>query len=436
MLRSRTIREGSVGLFALFGLLVFGGVTIWLRGGGWGEKTYQFTADFTDVEGLQIGSPVRYRGVTVGKLIALSPQADKVSALLEISSVNTIIPSDATVKTNRYGLIGEASIEITPLSSLSPEAQGMNPLSADCQDNLIICNNARVSGEAGQQLVSSLTALSETLNDPDLFKNLKSAAINTSNAAQKIAVLSDEALVLSKAARKDLDQVTTDFSRTSESLKQTADNASTLVNNLNGVVNENREQFSTTLANTAVLAENANQFVEENGAVISTTLDKVSQLSDKMTALSDNLNETTVKLNKVLDAADTAKIMQNLEVLTTNGAILSEDLRAVSKNLNDPATIVTLQQTLDSARATFENTQKLTADLDELIGDPEFREKVRRLINGLSDLVSTGEELQQQIQIVQQLNLENQTPKDPVESTLTKKIVQNPLSNSSAQPSE
>jgi phospholipid/cholesterol/gamma-HCH transport system substrate-binding protein len=68
MLRSRAIREGTVGLFALLGLAIFGGLALWLRGGGFGQEVYNFTAEFTDVSGLQVGAIVRYRGELLVKL--------------------------------------------------------------------------------------------------------------------------------------------------------------------------------------------------------------------------------------------------------------------------------------------------------------------------------------------------------------------------------
>uniref|UniRef100_A0ACD5H2C3 Uncharacterized protein n=1 Tax=Desertifilum tharense IPPAS B-1220 TaxID=1781255 RepID=A0ACD5H2C3_9CYAN len=55
----------------------------------------------------------------------------------------------------------------------------------------------------------------------------------------------------------------------------------------------------------------------------------------------------------------------------------------MSNALNSPTNIVMLQQTLDSARATFQNAQKITADLDEVTGDPAFRDNLRNLVNGL-----------------------------------------------------
>jgi phospholipid/cholesterol/gamma-HCH transport system substrate-binding protein len=62
-----------------------------------------------------------------------------------------------------------------------------------------------------------------------------------------------------------------------------------------------------------------------------------------------------------------------------------------------------IQQTLDSARSTFQNVQKITSDLDDLTGDPEFRENIRRLVNGLSGLVSSTQELQDRVETAETL---------------------------------
>jgi len=48
----------------------------------------------------------------------------------------------------------------------------------------------------------------------------------------------------------------------------------------------------------------------------------------------------------------------------------SANLRDISNALNSPTNLLVLQQTLDSARVTFQNAQKITSDLDELTGDP------------------------------------------------------------------
>jgi phospholipid/cholesterol/gamma-HCH transport system substrate-binding protein len=111
-----------------------------------------------------------------------------------------------------------------------------------------------------------------------------------------------------------------------------------------------------------------------------------------------------MRLNAGLDEIDTKQVMQNIETILNNAVETSNNLREITKTINDPATIVLLQKTLESARVTFENTQKITSDIDELIGDPQFRENLRRLIDGLSNLLSSGEQLEYNLRIAQTLD--------------------------------
>ena len=59
-MRSRTLREGSVGLLIIFGILVFGGLALWIKGIKFGDKSYKIIADFPDINGIQLGDGVRY----------------------------------------------------------------------------------------------------------------------------------------------------------------------------------------------------------------------------------------------------------------------------------------------------------------------------------------------------------------------------------------
>jgi phospholipid/cholesterol/gamma-HCH transport system substrate-binding protein len=417
-MQSRTIREGSVGLFALLGLVIFAGVTIWLRGGGWREKSYKIMVEFSDVSGLQLGAPVRYRGVQVGKLIGLQPQAENVLAVLEISSSEIRIPrKDIKIQTNRYGLIGEASIDITPSIALSAEAESINPLNEkkcnpDDPEALILCNNAHLIGDAGAQLVSSLTKLAEVYGDPELLNNFA----RTITTEAKLDQLSRDLSTLSKRTEKEITSISRDFSRTSAALNRTASEASLLVGNINDVILQNRQNINTTFEQATELISTTNQLVTENREKIQETIVLVNNLTGQLTALATNLNETAVRINTTLEVADTEKIMQDIQILTANATEISKNLKEVSETLKDPATLLTLQQTLDSARSTFENAEKITSDIDELIGDPEFREKLRRLVEGLSNLVSSTEQLDWQIQKAQQLKKDNQVLTQQLES--------------------
>ncbi|MEL4894547.1 MlaD family protein [Crocosphaera sp. Alani8] len=391
MLRMRTLQEGSVGLFALFGLIIFGGLVVWLRGGILGQKTYQFFAEFQNVNGLQIGAPVRYRGVAVGKILGLQPSSNGVTVALEISSTELQIPKDSTVQINRSGLIGEASVDITPSQELSEEALAINPTSQDCADSgQILCNNDKVRGETGSQLVEALTRLSNAYSDPEFVGNINAAARNTAKASEEIAQLS-------KAAQREIGGV----SDLIGSAEQTARDASQLMVNVNTVVGENRANINRTFSSAANLISNLDGLVSENRGNIVNTLSSIEKTSDQVRLLALNFNTTVDRVNQGIDEIDMRQLANDLELLMTNAAQTAENLQNLSQSLNDPEVLLTIQKTLDSARVTFENTQKITSDVEELTGDPSFRNNIRKLIDGLGNLVAHTEQLEQQVYIGQ-----------------------------------
>jgi phospholipid/cholesterol/gamma-HCH transport system substrate-binding protein len=189
-MRTRTVREGSVGFLILLGLGLFGGLVLWLRGVQLGNRSYQILVEFPNVQGIQVGTTVRYRGVNVGKISRIKPESNGVEVVLEITPADLVISRDVTIETNKSGLIGEATVDIIPRSLLSDAAIAANPLSNNCPDT-IICNNTRLKGQLGaslEDLIRSALQFTNLYNDPELFANIKSttkdAAITAKNAVK------------------------------------------------------------------------------------------------------------------------------------------------------------------------------------------------------------------------------------------------------------
>jgi phospholipid/cholesterol/gamma-HCH transport system substrate-binding protein len=385
-------------------LLVFGAITVWLRGGGFGQKTYRLMIEFPDVGGLQVGAAVRYRGVRVGRIIDFVPGSNRIEAIAEISSPDLLIPRNVRIETNRSGLIGESSIDITPLSELPDSAKGLDPLSPDCDKQVILCNNARLQGVPGADIFSSFGRLVDTYTAPEFVGNLNDVTRNTSLAAKRIASLSGSTAITIDKAQRELSRLSLELATTSRSVTATANNASRFVTNLDSTVRENRGQISRTLDNSSRLVENLNLLLVENRAQIANSLANIDRAGQGLAALANNLNNTTVTLNTSLEEIDTGRVMRNIETVLANAVETSNNLREATRTLNDPATIVTLQQTLESARVTFENTAKITSDVEAFIGDPKFLDNLRRLVNGLSELVSSTEQLEYNLRIARNLD--------------------------------
>lgn len=380
-MRSRTIREGSVGLFILIGLAVFGTLTVWLRGLRLGADSYEIEILFDNTNGMAVGGSVRYRGYKVGNITAITPETNGVVVTVSIAPPDLLIPQNSRVETLQAGLIAETGIEITPLRDLPDPEILASPLSSRCDSTLIVCQGDRIQGDSGitfNDALRSTVTMSERLTDPEFFEQIKALTENANLAVGELAVLGKELGLLSKTTRVQLSTV------------------SRAANSITNATNSTTAQLNATVEEYGALASNLNTIIADNRGSLQTTLGTLGQTSQQLQLLLANLNQAVGGL----DMADT---MQNLEELTANAAAASASLRDVTNSFNDPATLITLQRTLNSARVTFENTQKITSDLEELTGNPEFRNNILRLVDGLSGLVSSTDELSDRIQTARRL---------------------------------
>ena len=197
--------------------------------------------------------------------------------------------------------------------------------------------------------------------------NANAVLKNASEAAAEVAALSREFRVVAKSIQGEV----ANFSTTSRSIGQAANQVGATVENLNSFLSANRSTTVNTLEN--------------------------------INAISLQLRTSLNRLDPTLNQLERSRLIQNLDTLSANASEAAANFRDVSKSLNNPSNLLVIQQTLDSARATFQNAQKITADLDELTGDPAFRTNLKNLVNGLNGLVSSTQQLQQQDQLNQAL---------------------------------
>lgn len=366
-MRSRTVREGSVGLFILLGLGLFAGLMLWLRGISVGNRGYKVVIDFANIAGMEVGTAVRYRGVAVGKITKTRPGPNGVEVEVEIAPADLLIPNEVTVEANQSGLLGSTSIDITPRKQLTAAVEA-KPLDAKCNTDIILCNKSRLSGRVGvsvDELIRSSMTFANAYSNPAFVADVQAVTRNSARAAAEIAALSREFKGVAVVVKQ---QVST-LSASSRNVDRTVTKLGLTADQVNELLATNRSNLVGTLSN--------------------------------INLITTQLRTTVTNLNPIVSQVKQGQLLQNLETLSANAAQASANLRDVSNALNSPSNLTVLQQTLDSARVTFQNVQKITSDLDELTGDPAFRTNVRRLVNGLSGLVSSSQQLQQQAQLAQ-----------------------------------
>jgi phospholipid/cholesterol/gamma-HCH transport system substrate-binding protein len=377
-MRSRTIREGSVGLLILLGFAVLGGLFLWLQGLNPGQRSYQTTVRFANAEGMQVGAPVRYRGVVAGKISAIRVSANYAEIDIRITPATIIIPKNVTIESKQSGLVGETFIDITPNTQLTGTEATGNPLSSKCNEELIICDGSYLQGTTSvtlTELLGSVIRFTNLFSSPEFFANVQTLTKNFASAAEGVDNLAGEVTVLSKSVRSELGTLSDSTSASANSIGSAADQIGLTAN-----------QFGLT-------ATELQSLIATNRTTLVSTLDSLNQTVQGVESI----------VSTLAPAIEEGDFVTNLQTLSANAAEASANLRNFSSVVGTSENILLLQQTLDSARATFQNAQKITSDLDELTGDPAFRENIQRLVNGLGGLVSSAEELHQQTQLAQML---------------------------------
>jgi phospholipid/cholesterol/gamma-HCH transport system substrate-binding protein len=435
------IREGSLGLLILLGLGLFGSFVLWLRGFSFGRQNYTVVIEFRDIAKLQLGAPVRYRGVQVGVVSEINARSNHVDVAIQITPATLRIPRQVRIEANQAGFIGETSIDIFPFQDISIAARNTNPLDKNCKSELIICDRDRLQGEIGvtfDELLRNSLGLSKLFSNPQFFGNLTQLIQNTTVVTAEVTALSRDLQQLTQLTEKELGRVSTTAVQSANTISQAVTQISGTVNELGTTakqvtasinqfgstanqIGNTIDQFGSTanqIGNTVgqlqttanelnSLVRNVNGLVVANRSTLVQTLDNLSQTSEDLRVAVNRLDPAIAQVETGLNQAQIPQLLTNLQQVSANAVQVSTDAAQATANLRDlsnPTNLILLQQTLDSARATFENAEKITSDLDRLTGDPTFFNDLRQLIDSLNNLLSVTEQLEQQAAIAQNLD--------------------------------
>jgi phospholipid/cholesterol/gamma-HCH transport system substrate-binding protein len=394
-MRSRSTREGSVGLLAILGLGIFAMILFWLRGIRLGSQSYQIIVTFPSAAGMQVGTPVRYRGVKVGRIVDINPGTNQVDVILEIAPPDLVMPSNVMIQANQAGLLSEGFVDIYPQGDLPENLTDVNPLSPDCPET-VLCNNSRLQGNPGvglETLIESMVEFSELYANPDFFHNVN-------GAAAEVTILAKEATVLAGKMSKLVDQAQVELNSLSQSIDQGITTFSTELNTMSTTLQQSTNDVvqATVVSARSVeeaaseiiaISEQINELITNNRSTLVTTLDNINQTTEELNTIVNNLSP-------IVGQVEQGNLIENLEALSQNAVEASANLKDLTQAVNAPENIILLQQTIDSARSTLQNLEKITADIDDFTGDPKLRENLKNIINGLGNILTSTQALEQQ----------------------------------------
>jgi len=180
--------SAKVGLITIVGIILFGIVITWksdifLEKGG-----FQLIGNFENVEGLTIGSDVRYRGFKVGKVVRIDPGPNNI-LIYSIINKGIIFPADSGLRVSFDGLVGLKFLEIKPGTSEVLYRKGD---SLGGQKTSGIVDFVDIGAQNLQETKAILQTVKDLIQRPDMQRAFVGAVLNTEKVTEELRRLSLE----------------------------------------------------------------------------------------------------------------------------------------------------------------------------------------------------------------------------------------------------
>jgi len=251
-----------VGLFVILsGLLMFLFVLWMLQPGGEEEKQL-YRIEFSEsVSGLNIDSPVKYRGVTIGKVknIRISPKnVEKIEVIIEVSK-DTPIKVDTVAKLKPQGITGLSYVELSRGSSeakrLKPKNEDDIPLIPSVPSFFVKIE--RSFGSASENLSSILIQLKHLLGEENR-EQIHKLLTHLANVAEK----TDKAMTPERFEH--FDRTVVEVGALAKHLKNQTGDLNSLIRSVDATSNQARTSLASLQQSFATMAETMRVLNERN----------------------------------------------------------------------------------------------------------------------------------------------------------------------------
>jgi phospholipid/cholesterol/gamma-HCH transport system substrate-binding protein len=303
----------SVGLFVFFGIVLALLAVIWLGMSRFLEKGQFYAAYFNEsVQGLDIDSPVKYRGVSIGRVdrIGVAPDSKLVQVVLKIESGQTLA-TDIVAQLKSVGITGSMFVELDRKKKGEPDRSP--PLSFPSEYPIVASKPSDIS-----QLLQGLDQVLGQIKSLDLegiSEKIKGTLDNLDQAVSDAGIKGISADIQSavKSARRILDDrrledILASANRAGRSLNTVLDRAADIMNlgestltRVEGIISDKENPIKTAFEDFKKAMENANLLLEKSSSLIGTTDESLSHLRSYLLLTGQNLEEASENLNRLIE---------------------------------------------------------------------------------------------------------------------------------------
>ena len=258
--------EAKVGAFTIIGIILFiAGILFVGRVDIFGKSQISITGEFTQVNGLKNGNPVRFSGVDIGNVSDIEITSRGVAVKMKIDE-KTPVPIDSRFTLSSDGFLGEKFIQISPGQSniYLQDGDSIRGDGADAMDKAM--QSAQKLMEGTEKMLQSINNI---IGDPATQNALKYSLQSTATVADNAVVITQNMANVTAQLNQAAQQFNPDGNAGNDmravltNLKQTTERIDNMARSMESTVTDPiaQENIKETLHNTVQISARLNKLM-------------------------------------------------------------------------------------------------------------------------------------------------------------------------------
>jgi phospholipid/cholesterol/gamma-HCH transport system substrate-binding protein len=303
----------TVGLFVFSGIVIAVLAFIWLGMSRILEKGQRYAIYFDEtVQGLDIDSPVKYRGVTIGRVVNIdvAPDSKLIQVIAKMEKGHNIDPN-IVAQLSVVGITGSMFIELDLKAKEEPDKSP--PLSFKPEYPVLASKPSNISEilEGIDDFLNQIRAIDlegisgrikDTLDNFNKLMadaNIKRLSGKLEKSFDDINVITDRGrwnrIILSiETAMKTLESVTGKADISADRLDNT-------LKSLEKISTENEKNITQAINDFKTAMTKVNMLLDTGNSVVTGVDDTVYQLGHDLNEIARNIEQATENLNRIID---------------------------------------------------------------------------------------------------------------------------------------
>jgi phospholipid/cholesterol/gamma-HCH transport system substrate-binding protein len=303
----------ALGLFVICGIGMVFLAVIWLGMSRYFKKGQYYATYFNEsVQGLDVDSPVKYRGVSVGRVerIVVAPDANLIQVVLKIES-DQKLDKDIVAQLKSVGITGSMFVELdrkkNGAPNLSPPLSFPSeyPIVASKPSNIYkmlhsiddALNQIRAMdlGRMTEKVQSTLNSIEKVMNDA----NVKDISEKIEKSVERAGeILNDQRW---NSIMASVDEAGQSFNDIMDKTHNSMNHVEKTILRLEGITAEKEQSIKTAIEDFRLSMENANILLKKGNFLTDKTDDSISQLRGQFIIIAQNLEKASENLNRLIE---------------------------------------------------------------------------------------------------------------------------------------